>query len=39
MENGRKFNQLGEVEWSQDKKQVRILLKDEILQSAGKFLF
>jgi hypothetical protein len=27
------------VEWSQDKKQVRILLKDEILQSAGKFLF
>lgn len=35
MESGKKMNQLGEVEWSQDKKQVRIVLKDEILQSAG----
>jgi len=37
-ENGRKFKQLSKVEWNQDSSKVNIILKDDILKSAGKNL-
>jgi hypothetical protein len=38
-ENGRKFKQLSKVEWNQDSSKVNIILKDDILKSAGKIMF